>query len=169
MKFYQCAAAVLLALFLAAPASAEVYEITYTSTPGMTIPDDGPPVTDSVVALVSGSVMSVAVYLDVSIGWTSDLIIKLTSPAGTQKTVVFVDSGIPDPDIPGWWFPGDHDPWEDLSAFQGEGAEGVWTLTCQDHSSGSEGTLNEWRVSITYEVTPVQGSTWGDVKALYQG
>ena len=51
--------------------------------------------------------------------------------------------------------------------FQGEPAEGDWILTCRDYSESSEGTLNEWRLTIFYEVTPVDGSTWSTVKALY--
>ena len=39
-------------------------------------------------------------------------------------------------------------PEEGLSAFRGEDAEGVWTLTISDDVVGVTGTLNGWSVTL---------------------
>ena len=51
----------------------------------------------------------------------------------------------------------------------GEGADGTWTIICQDLSEGAQGVLTEWRVEIAYDdAVAADATTWTDVKGLYR-
>ncbi len=134
---------------------AVIEDVTVVSTPNLAIPDAtsggyGNPVTDIINAPVTGAVDSVRVYLDISHDYMSDLIVRLTSPDGTELRVLFIgEGGEHDGRIQGW-YPGDFVPKDDLNGFDGENAGGDWTLTARDYSQGVAGTLNEWRVQIFY-------------------
>ena len=90
---------------------------TWSSNVGQQIPD-GPSGGGSGTALLNtidvplGSIVEgVEVYLNISMAnWTSDLIVRLTSPAGTQLGLAWIgEGGIPETNIIGW-FPIDFTP-----------------------------------------------------------
>jgi hypothetical protein len=126
------------------------------STPGLFIPDGpsgGGPGTAAIDVISSpavGAIDSVRVYLDITHQWPSDLIVRLTSPDGTQLRVLFIgEGGEPEHNVQGW-YPGDYVPKDDLNGFDGEASSGDWTLTAQDYSNEQTGVLNEWRLQIFY-------------------
>lgn len=152
--------------------------VTFTNASVLPIPDNGPPVTSTIV--VSGLGTSIAdVNLTTFITHTfpGDLDIKITSPSGTVVTLttdnggssdnvfngtVWDDDADPDSQVPYAVNPNlvtDHSytnltvatpltPEEALAAFSGEDPNGTWTLTIVDDSGGDIGSLNSWSLSI---------------------
>jgi subtilisin-like proprotein convertase family protein len=149
---------------------------TWTQSVGQQIPD-GPPGGGSGTPLLStidvplGSiVVGVEVYLNISmVDWTSDLITRLTSPGGTTVGVSWIgEGGEPATNIIGW-YPLDFTPHNSFDVFIGEYTEGVWTLDCRDYSNSAVGTLNEWRLRLTYDDTvDAEPCSFGQIKALYR-
>jgi len=103
------------------------------------------------------------VQLDITCNSTSALIVQLESPDGIFVTLfneldndgqnfeqtilddeadVSIFSGYPP-------FSDVFQPGSPLSAFDGYGAAGTWTLTIEDAGGGSFGTLNGWSICIT--------------------
>ncbi|MDX2473307.1 MAG: proprotein convertase P-domain-containing protein [Candidatus Krumholzibacteria bacterium] len=126
-----------------------------TSTTNLAIPDaangsPGTPVTNVINMPITGAVDSVRVYLDISHTWMSDLIVKLTSPDGTQLRVLFIGEGGENDGRMQGWYPDDFTPKDDLNGFDGEAAGGNWTLTAQDYSQDAAGVLNSWRLQVFY-------------------
>ncbi|MBR9922985.1 MAG: T9SS type A sorting domain-containing protein [Bacteroidetes bacterium] len=93
--------------------------------------------------------------------YISDLIFELTSPDGTTITLIDTYCGSEndfnisfDDDAPGNSIPcpyndgGTYQPQENLSAFNGEDAQGVWTLTIQDVFNQDGGALENWELEI---------------------
>ncbi len=146
--------------------------VTIASSPGLAIPDGqdyyvtpGAPVTDTIT--VSGgptSVSRVTVVINVSHTFVSDLHISLTSPSGTTiylwyeedygcnnilstfddsaaKSITTVDAT----DEP---FAGTYRPRDPLSTFNGQNANGSWTMTVQDFANGDIGVFNTWSLHI---------------------
>jgi len=162
-------------LFLAVPASAVITSETYTSVVGQTIPDGpsggghGTPLLNTIDCSLTSLVVGVEVYLDISMtDWTSDLIVRLTSPVGTTLGLAWIgEGGIPNTNIVGW-FPVDFTPHDSMDAWIGEVTEGPWELDCRDYSNGAVGTLNQWRLKVTYDDSvPVECATLSGVKALF--
>ena len=101
------------------------------------------------------------VSLDITHTWTGDLVVTLTSPKGTEVTLLdepcgsdddvllTLDdeavSGVPCPAVGG----GFHLPFEALSTFDGENMLGDWTLTVTDDAAGDVGTINDWSLTLT--------------------
>ncbi|MBI5154731.1 proprotein convertase P-domain-containing protein [Candidatus Poribacteria bacterium] len=102
------------------------------------------------------------VNLDITHTWDSDLIITLTSPAGTVVTLAeqrgssgdnFVDTVFDDEAVTPIGngsapFTGSFIPDSPLNAFDGESAAGIWKLKVQDTASGDTGQLTAWSVRI---------------------
>jgi subtilisin-like proprotein convertase family protein len=183
MRQTNITAFILVLMMMSAPGAfagdAEVGAIvqqTWSSTVGQQIPD-GPsgggartPLLDTINVPLGSIVSGVEVYLNISmVDWTSDLIVRLTSPGGTQLGLAWVGGGgIPATNIVGW-FPADFTPHDDMDAWIGEYTEGDWVLDCQDYSNGYVGTLNSWQLRISYdEAVATENESWGDTKALYR-
>jgi len=113
----------------------------------------------------SGTIVDVNLLIDLDHSCTQDLVGVLESPSGTSVTVfdmsaypvcssdmentilddeaaVVITSG----STP---FTGAHQPTSALSAFDGEDAAGVWTLTIEDGVIGDDGVLQSWSLDIT--------------------
>lgn len=100
------------------------------------------------------------VNLDITHTWIEDLTITLTSPTGTSVNIIDQICGsdddillnlddaatevIPCPADDG----GTYRPGQLLSAFNGEGSQGDWTLAVFDGANEDPGTLNGWGLSI---------------------
>ncbi len=149
---------------------------TWTSTVNAQIPDGpsggghGTPLLDTIDVPLGSIVVGVEVYLDISmVEWTSDLIVRLTSPGGTKLGLAWIgEGGIPITNIVGW-FPIDFTPHDSMDQWIGEYTEGAWVLDCEDYSNGAVGTLNSWRLRLTYDDTVANDEgSFGSVKALFR-
>jgi len=168
-------------MFISAVAAEEaqcraIVSTVYTRTVGEQIPDGPPgggagtPLLDTINVPLTTLVEGIEVYLDISmVDWTSDLIVRLTSPSGTQLGLAWIgEGGIPPTNIIGW-FPVDFTPHDDMDQWIGEVTEGAWVLDCRDYSNGAVGTLNQWQLKITYDDSVAnEQDTWGGIKALYR-
>ncbi len=127
-----------------------VYEALLCSQPGLSIPDDNPAgVTDTADMTMAGTIEEVDVYVDISHTYIGDLIVRLTSPAGTTVVLHDMTGGGTDNLI--GWYPDELTPEGDLSAFVGEEMLGEWTLFVSDNLGADYGTVNEWCVRVTYD------------------
>ncbi len=131
-------------------ATLEVGRVNYSSSgPAVAIPDRGVGVS-GVLVNENWCVGDVNVSVDLAHGYVGDLIVDLTSPAGTTvrlknrsggDQVNFVgtfdqDSAII-PDGPG-----------SLDDFDGSAASGVWLLRVTDNATGQAGVINGWTLSL---------------------
>lgn len=105
--------------------------------------------------------------LDISHTYVADLTITLSSPAGTTVTLFEQECGsvanillsyddnasfstlCPPNDG------GTYQPVGALSAFNGESATGVWTLSVNDGFAGDEGTINGWNLVLQTETEAI--------------
>lgn len=116
------------------------------------------------------NVSNLEVAVDVSHTWVGDVTLTLMSPMGTTVTlldrpgvpmsaqgcnnndirVTFTDTAMADPEnfcnasSSDPWIGGVVSPASPLSAFDGEPANGTWTLTVRDNLAGDLGTLQDW-------------------------
>jgi subtilisin-like proprotein convertase family protein len=174
----------ILAAIVALPASAIAQ--TFTSTAPQTpqaIPDSPAPGITSTITVPGGTgvVTDVNALLDINHTFIGDLIVRLTSPGGTSVLLLdelsggvdgenlvgsylFDDEslnsvptspGIANPPIP----PGDYLPVGSLASFDGELADGTWSLFISDNQSADVGTLNLWQLLFT--TIPTGGQIYG--------
>ncbi|HCH66451.1 MAG TPA: hypothetical protein DFR83_26845 [Deltaproteobacteria bacterium] len=144
---------------------------TVISVPAVGVPTDLPSsgtsgtVVTSTGTAASGTITDVDFLIDLDHSCTQDLVAVLESPSGTAVTVfdmaaypvcssdmentvlddeasVLITSG----STP---FTGSYLPSAPLSAFDGEDAAGVWTLTIEDRVRGDSGELQSWSLDIT--------------------
>ncbi len=134
-------------------------------------PDGMPTIVSTLEVNFPGSIEDVnVVNLTGTHTWINDLTFTLTSPEGT--TVVLVDQSCDDEDNFNVNFDdqasnttlpcpyddgGTYVPLEPLSSFNGENAQGTWTLTVIDNADFDGGSLESWGLSIC--VIP-QASIW---------
>ncbi len=162
-------------VFAAALTSLTHAQITYSSTdtplnipPGA--PGDSSGTTISTITVGdSGTIEDVDVAIDMNHTFAGDLVIDVTSPAGTsvkltngrwkleaamRGTYTFDDeaaNAYPGPGDP--MLAQDYQPFALLDAFDGEDINGDWTLTIYDQWGGDIGTLNGWDLIATSIVT----------------
>ena len=86
--------------------------------------------------------------INISHPYRSDLIVELISPQGTTVRL-FDRTGSSANDLMGN-YPGTLIPTEDLSAFNGENLDGIWTLKVVDTADEDTGTLNSWTLNFTH-------------------
>ncbi|RMD74349.1 MAG: hypothetical protein D6818_03330, partial [Bacteroidetes bacterium] len=140
---------------------------TYTSTDvPKTIASASPAVAVSTIDIPAGGVITDVnvVNLDISHTWVNDLTVVLTSPMGTSVTLFqkvcgqennvqldFDDEGSPYGNIPCPPVDGNaYQPYEPLSAFDGQPSTGTWILTVIDDYPQDGGSLNGWGLEITW-------------------
>jgi len=126
---------------------------TYTSS--FTISDNITGITD------------VNVTINITHSFTSDLNIKLISPAGTTVVLVAYPNGNDDANfygtifddvatavIPGSTPPstGTFHPAGNLSDFNGEASQGTWQLIVKDNADGDGGTIDSWSLHICGDI-----------------
>ena len=116
-----------------------------TSAPALAIPTVGT-ITDTITIAQDISIEHVIVDLDISHAKAGDLIVTLTSPDGTESTLVYhVNNGA---------YVTTYGVYTGINfefssaAHWGEGSAGTWTLTVEDATSGNSGTLNDWSLSF---------------------
>ena len=110
-----------------------------TSAPDVAIPDnsaDG--VSDTIAISGDGQVGDVRVEVDIAHTFIGDLVVTLTSPAGTTVTLHDQEGDSADDLVRSWT----------LGDFGGEAPAGDWTLTVSDNASDDTGSLRSWGLSI---------------------
>jgi subtilisin-like proprotein convertase family protein len=107
-------------------------------------------------------IRDVNVTLDIDHSWTNDLKIVLEAPSGDRVLLVEREGGsgdnfrVPPSMMPpprsivgaGAPFTGTFQPEESLGRFDGQEANGTWTLHIDDQAAEDGGTLNAWSLSI---------------------
>jgi subtilisin-like proprotein convertase family protein len=117
--------------------------------PALAIPDSNPSgVTDDMEIARSATVHDIRVFVDISHTYQGDLIVRLTSPAGTSVTL-HDRSGGGDNDIRGW-YPDELSPVQSFDAFLGENLHGTWSLFISDNAGADTGSLDEWCLWFEY-------------------
>jgi subtilisin-like proprotein convertase family protein len=135
----------------------------------VTIPTTVATVTSTLTVPSGANISDINVNVNISHTYVSDLTLKLTSPAGTQITLIsakctsnddiaatFDDAGTTLvcsnlPAIAGTILPS-----QALSGFNGQNATGIWTLTVVDGFNVDGGSINSWSLDIC-NVTPALG------------
>ncbi|MGO4129763.1 S8 family serine peptidase, partial [Inquilinus sp. YAF38] len=127
--------------------SANEISVSASASPGLAIPDGNQGGTTTRLTIGTGiEIDRVEVGLNLTHSWIGDLQIVLTSPDGTQSTLVnrpgvgALDETGSSQDNIVFTFGTVHD-W-------GESGQGVWTLTVRDLVSGDSGVLNSWNLRL---------------------
>jgi len=154
------------------------YKVPLASVP-LPIPDETTVTSKLTVSGFLGTVVSLAVNLRITHSLTNDLVVSLTSPAGTTVKLIENAGGFgadfgtgkyvsdTDPSLntvqytvlddsavvriaDGFApFVGSYRPKEALAAFEEQDPNGVWTLTVADTHPFDFGTLDHWSLAIT--------------------
>jgi subtilisin family serine protease/subtilisin-like proprotein convertase family protein len=115
-------------------------DFPYNNTTPVAIPDNTPAgITSTIDVADTVQVFGLTANVNISHTWIGDLIVKLTSPTGTEAVLHNREGGSADDIVKSW----------DLSAFNGEMATGAWTLSVSDNVGADVGTLNNWGLVIT--------------------
>ncbi|MBC8478540.1 S8 family serine peptidase, partial [bacterium] len=132
-------------------------EFTECNSTTYSIPDNNPTGINSPITLSQNvTIVDIEVYVSITHTYRGDLLVRLTSPDGTNVTLHNRSGGSAN-NIVGWYDselavdgPGS------LSDFYGESTPGTWTLHVDDNAGWDTGTLNEWCLWISgEEETPV--------------
>jgi serine protease len=113
----------------------------------------------------AGRVADITASVTLTHTYTSDLVITLTSPAGTTITLfnrrggsgnnlngtTFDDAATRTIAAGAAPFAGSYRPEQALSAFDGQAANGTWTLRVRDAAGGDIGTITRFTVGIVFE------------------
>jgi len=95
------------------------------------------------------TITQLEVYVNISHSYIGDLVVSVTSPAGTT-VVLHSRSGGSTDNLVGW-YPSEIQPVGNLDSFIGQHIAGTWTLTVADQASGDTGVFNEWCLRITHD------------------
>jgi uncharacterized repeat protein (TIGR03806 family) len=126
------------------PAASGTVTATRTETPALAIPDNDPQGAASRLNVTgAGSIQDLRITVDVGHSWRGDLVLRLTSPAGTAITLFDVNDNDDGDDVQGT-FPTTLVPNESLSTFNGEEVNGVWTLQVYDTQGQDTGDIRSW-------------------------
>ena len=120
-----------------------------SSSPATAITDNST-LTDTLDLVDCESISEVTVDMSITHTYQGDLILDLTSPAGTTVRL-WNGTGDSNNNIVGT-FSDDGSglvPAEPLSGFGGEDGTGTWTLTVSDNALADEGTLDSWGVNTS--------------------
>ncbi|HOZ73872.1 MAG TPA: zinc-dependent metalloprotease family protein [Flavobacterium sp.] len=135
----------------------------------LTISASGAPTVNSTVAVTgSGVISDVNVTLALTHSWLADLTVSLIGPSGTtvelftdacgnanDASATFDDEGVAiacgnNPAIAGIVIPA-----QALSAFNGENANGTWTLRIADGANQDGGSLTSWNLDVCSVAPPL--------------
>ena len=115
-------------------------EFSYSNETPVDVPDNDPTGVTSVITISDDiTVFGSNTYLNISHSWIGDLVVTLTSPAGTTATLHNKAGGNADV----------IDQSYSSAAFNGQSTLGDWTLNVKDVAAEDTGTLNNWSVTFT--------------------
>jgi len=113
--------------------------LTFTSTETLPIPDNTPAgVTTALRVSQTGNVGKVTVSVDVTHSYRGDLIVKLTSPDGTEA-ILHNKTGAGEDNLIASFTP---------EEFAGRAIQGDWKLTVIDTAKEDTGRINGWSLEI---------------------
>ncbi len=120
------------------PAFLEDY--SYINDTPVAIPDNTPAgITSTISVPDEGTIFNASVDLNITHTWRGDLIVRLTSPTGTQHTLHNRSGGSAQNLIGN--FP--------ITTFNSEEMSGDWVLFVSDNAGADTGTLNSWSLNLT--------------------
>ncbi|KZN35107.1 S8 family serine peptidase [Pseudoalteromonas luteoviolacea] len=128
-------------------------DFVYDNTTSVDIPDnDQAGVTSTITIADDVTIFGSSTALNISHTYIGDLLVTLTSPAGTVATLHNRAGGSADNIVDSF----------SSDAFNGETAAGDWLLKVVDNANLDSGTLNNWSITLTgigevSEVPPVAG------------
>lgn len=144
----------------------------FSVQPNRVIADNASFTSQIVIGNTSGTISDLNVRISLNHTWIGDLVITLTSPAGTVVTLF--NSGCGNYDNIQAYFDDEGGglscpptggvaiiPYNALSLVDGQSLNGTWTLSVGDNASGDTGTLLEWCLiptlasSCTYGKNPL--------------
>ncbi|WP_343224410.1 S8 family serine peptidase [Pseudoalteromonas sp. Of11M-6] len=115
-------------------------DFSYENTTAVDIPDnDASGITSVITVADTVTVFDSNTLVDITHTYIGDLIVTLTSPAGTVATLHNRQGGAAD----------DINQTFNSAAFNGEVATGDWTLSVSDNAGIDTGTLNSWTLNLT--------------------
>lgn len=115
-------------------------DFSYENTTAVDIPDnDASGITSVITVADTVTVFDSNTLVDITHTYIGDLIVTLTSPAGTVATLHNRQGGGAD----------DINQTFNSAAFNGEVATGDWTLAVSDNAGIDTGTLNSWTLNLT--------------------
>ena len=108
----------------------------------LTIPDNNETGVNSTIDLtdVDGLIDQIEIFVNISHGWISDLIITLTTPNGQELVLWEIYGGQGFGGIVDWVGS------EQLSSLQGQDIAGEWVLNIEDDDASIDGVLNSWLI-----------------------
>lgn len=119
---------------------ADLLDFPYENNTSMAIPDNNPAGITSVISVPEqGVIFDTEVSVNITHTWRGDLIVRVISPAGTERTLHNRDGGSASDLIQTW----------SLDTFNGESMNGDWTLFVSDNAGLDTGTLNGWSMVLT--------------------
>lgn len=115
-------------------------DFSYSNTTPIEIPDnDATGITSTITVADSVTIFDSNTLVDITHTYIGDLLVTLTSPAGTVATLHNRQGGGDD----------NLNQTFNSAAFNGEVATGDWTLTVSDNAGIDTGTLNSWTLNLT--------------------
>ncbi|MCX7425571.1 MAG: proprotein convertase P-domain-containing protein [Planctomycetia bacterium] len=142
---------------------------------GKSIPDLTTVTSTLAVAGLSGGITDVNVTLDITHAYTSDLEVYLISPTGARVQLFdgvgadgdnFTDTTLDDEaatsiSAAGAPFSGTFRPMGSLADFDGQSANGTWTLEITDNWTQDQGVLKHWSLEVSAAETRVETDAAG--------
>ena len=117
-----------------------IADYTYRNDNAKDIPDDN---SSGIVSRIEVTdtlqVFGVSADVDITHTWSGDLIVKLTSPQGTETVLHNLAGGSEDDIVKSW----------ELTDFNGEMTAGTWILSVSDNVGADVGTLNHWGMVVS--------------------
>lgn len=104
--------------------------------------------------------------VDITHTWRDDINLVLTSPQGTETTLITGGCTNSSPENLTGVFPTTLAVEESLDAYVGENAQGTWSLAVTDECPLDEGTFNSWGIVVTKDLTPPDVSVSGATSPL---
>ncbi len=125
-------------------AIAETQELT--SAPAVAIPDNDPLGVQDTITAAACTIGAISFDLDVSHTFIGDLLVTVTSPAGTTVTLHNRSGGGTDNIV------GNYNQTltsaDDITVFEGEEALGDWEISIDDNFNQDTGDLNSWGINM---------------------
>ncbi|MDX2473638.1 MAG: proprotein convertase P-domain-containing protein, partial [Candidatus Krumholzibacteria bacterium] len=125
-------------------------EFVYCDQPALSIPDSDPAGVSTQILVTDGDVLvDVTADIDLTHTWKGDLILELTSPAGTVVRLHNRSGSSTDDIVTNFDAVTAVDGPGAMSDFDGESPIGFWTLAVSDNAGGDTGVLNSWCLNVT--------------------
>lgn len=117
-----------------------LHDYTYENSSPVDLPDNDPSGITSTISIPDElTIFSSSTFVDITHTWIGDLIVTLTSPAGTVATLHNRAGGSTDDIVKSYT----------SSTFNGESTLGDWTLSVSDNAALDLGSLNNWSVTFS--------------------